>query len=132
MRERKEFKMAASVAGRSILVRALCRASTNSSSATRRFSLPSRSSNFVPHRSPIPSPSPLRYYSFSPSLALCGLILIISNPFWILIGLKRLLRRELSSLQPVHSVIASACLVSKLPSEASTSTEGKLSLSLSL
>ncbi|GMY15875.1 hypothetical protein FCV25MIE_11114 [Fagus crenata] len=94
--------MAASVAGRSILVRALCRASTNSSSATRRFSLPSRSSNFVPHRSPIPSPSPLR-----------------------------LLRRELSSLQPVHSVIASACLVSKLPSEASTSTEGRFANYLS-
>ncbi|XP_043710674.1 uncharacterized protein LOC122659641 [Telopea speciosissima] len=31
----------------------------------------------------------------------------------------------LSSLLPVHSAIASACLVSKLPSEASTSTEGR-------
>lgn len=123
--------MAASVAGRSTLVRAFCRASMSPSSATRRFSLPPRTSNFVPHRSPTSSP-PLRCYSFSLSLALCTLTLIISNPFWTLIGLKRLLRRELSSLQPVHSAIASACLVSKLPSEASTSTEGNLSLSLSL
>ncbi|GMY31932.1 hypothetical protein FCV25MIE_27174 [Fagus crenata] len=89
--------MAASVAGRSTLLRALCRASTNSSSATRRFSLPPRSSNFLPHRSPTSPPPPVR-----------------------------LVRRELSSLLPIHSAIASACLVSKLPSEASTSSEGKL------
>ncbi|KAI8016267.1 hypothetical protein LOK49_LG05G00887 [Camellia lanceoleosa] len=38
------------------------------------------------------------------------------------------LRREsmfLSSLLPVHSAIASACLVSKLPNELSSSTEGR-------
>nr|XP_023912928.1 uncharacterized protein LOC112024538 [Quercus suber]POF09868.1 hypothetical protein CFP56_53416 [Quercus suber] len=93
--------MAASVAGRSTLVRAFCRASMSPSSATRRFSLPPCTSNFVPHRSPTSSP-PLR-----------------------------LLRRELSSLQPVHSAIASACLVSKLPREASTSTEGRFANYLS-
>ncbi|KAB1207283.1 hypothetical protein CJ030_MR7G011604 [Morella rubra] len=91
--------MATSVAtGRSTLVRAMCRASKNSSSSssfgTKRFSVPLRPSNFLPHRTPISPPS------------------------------LRLVRRELSSLQPVHSAIASACLVSKLPSDASTSTEG--------
>jgi len=40
------------------------------------------------------------------------------------ISSSRLVRRELSSLLPVHSAIASACLVSKLPSEVSTSSEG--------
>ncbi|KAJ6310973.1 hypothetical protein OIU76_015655 [Salix suchowensis] len=39
------------------------------------------------------------------------------------ISSSRLVRRELSSLLPVHSAIASACLVSKLPSELSTSSE---------
>ncbi|XP_057955465.1 uncharacterized protein LOC131149225 isoform X2 [Malania oleifera] len=37
---------------------------------------------------------------------------------------SRFLRRELSTLLPVHSAIASACLVSKLPSELSASIEG--------
>lgn len=55
----------------------------------------------------------------------CDLILM-SNPALNSTGFQRLVRRELSSLQPVHSVIASACLVSKLPSEAITSTEGIL------
>nr|XP_034910059.1 uncharacterized protein LOC118045511 [Populus alba]TKR66164.1 hypothetical protein D5086_0000314060 [Populus alba] len=41
------------------------------------------------------------------------------------ISSSRLVRRELSSLLPVHSAIASACLVSKLPSEVSTSSEGR-------
>ncbi|XP_050247632.1 uncharacterized protein LOC126695063 isoform X2 [Quercus robur] len=79
--------MATSVAGRSTVLRAMCRASTNSSpssSATRRFSLPlplpPRSSNFVPRLSPTSHPPPLRL---------------------------RLVRREVSSLQPVHSAIAS-------------------------
>ncbi|XP_040992927.1 uncharacterized protein LOC121239697 [Juglans microcarpa x Juglans regia] len=90
--------MAASVAtGRSNLVRAICRRSKFSSSGTRSFSMPLRPSNSVPRRTQMP-PHPL-----SP----------------------RLLRRQLSSLQPVHSAVASACLVSKLPSEASTSTEGQ-------
>ncbi|KAF5471005.1 hypothetical protein F2P56_011484 [Juglans regia] len=92
--------MAASMAvGRSTLVRAMCRASKISccSSATRRFSIPPSPSNFVPRRTP-----------FSPH-----------HPS------PRLVRRELSSLLPIHSAIASACLVSKLPSEASNSTEGR-------
>lgn len=59
--------MATSVAtGRSTLVRAMCRASKNSSSSssfgTKRFSVPLRPSNFLPHRTPISPPS-LRYYS---------------------------------------------------------------------
>uniref|UniRef100_A0A7N2R8Z0 Uncharacterized protein n=1 Tax=Quercus lobata TaxID=97700 RepID=A0A7N2R8Z0_QUELO len=92
--------MATSVAGRSTVLRAMCRASTNSStpSARRRFSLPlplplpPRSSNFVPRLSPTSHPPPLR-----------------------------LVRREVSSLQPVHFAIAS--LVSKLPTEATTSSQ---------
>ncbi|XP_059430622.1 uncharacterized protein LOC132164202 [Corylus avellana] len=99
--------MAASVAGRSRLVYALCRASKNSSSsssfsAPRRFSVPLRPSNLVPRRSPI-SPPPL----------------------------LRLVRRELCSLQPVHAAIASACLVSKLSSEVSPSAEGRFANYLS-
>uniref|UniRef100_A0A7N2M3H1 Uncharacterized protein n=1 Tax=Quercus lobata TaxID=97700 RepID=A0A7N2M3H1_QUELO len=42
--------------------------------------------------------------------------------------IQRLLRRELSSLQPIHSAISLACLVSKHPSEASTSTEDRIVL----
>ncbi|XP_062172644.1 uncharacterized protein LOC133878152 [Alnus glutinosa] len=96
--------MAASVAGRSRLMPALCRASKNSSSfpSTRRFSVPLRPSSFVLRRSPI-SPPPL----------------------------LRLVRRELCSLHPVHAAIASACLVSKLPSEVSTSTIGRFANYLS-
>eukprot|EP00257_Ricinus_communis_P023508 XP_015583507.1 uncharacterized protein LOC8276106 [Ricinus communis] len=41
------------------------------------------------------------------------------------------LRRELSSLLPLHSVVASSRLVSKLPSEASTSAEGRFANYLS-
>ncbi|KAM1056379.1 hypothetical protein ACFX13_030536 [Malus domestica] len=37
---------------------------------------------------------------------------------------SRLLGRELSSLQPLHNAIASACLISKLPALA-TSSEGR-------
>ncbi|KAJ7947945.1 hypothetical protein O6P43_028488, partial [Quillaja saponaria] len=96
---REREKMAASVAGRSAIVRTLCRASTSS---VRGRPLPSCSSNFIAHRTPILHPSPLR-----------------------------LVRRELSSFRPFHNVIASACLVSKLPSEASTSTEGRFSNYLS-
>ncbi|KAK7827326.1 hypothetical protein CFP56_031206 [Quercus suber] len=100
--------MATSVAGRSTVLRAMCRASTNTSpsSATRRFSLPlplplpPRSSNFVPRLSPTSHPPPLRL---------------------------RLVRREVSPLQPVHSAIASASIVSKLPTEATTSSQGKFS-----
>ncbi|KAL1201899.1 hypothetical protein V5N11_014858 [Cardamine amara subsp. amara] len=37
---------------------------------------------------------------------------------------SRFIRRELSTQQPFHSVIASACLVSKLPSDVTDSYEG--------
>ncbi|XP_022152888.1 uncharacterized protein LOC111020511 [Momordica charantia] len=88
----------ASVALRSSCLRAICRIST--SSAARNVSvssvLPSLRSSFVPRRT-----------SISPTHSL------------------RLLRRELSSLRPVHSAIASACLVSELPAEASASVEGR-------
>ncbi|GAV66409.1 hypothetical protein CFOL_v3_09919 [Cephalotus follicularis] len=43
----------------------------------------------------------------------------------------RLLRRELSTFLPVHSAIAAACLVSKLPSEATTSAQGRFANYLS-
>ncbi|KAB1215936.1 hypothetical protein CJ030_MR4G028710 [Morella rubra] len=90
--------MAASLAaGRSTLVRAMSRTSKTSSfsySVTRGFSVPTLPSNFVRRQAPIFPPPPLK-----------------------------LILRELASLKPVHSAIASACLVSKLPSEASTSTE---------
>ncbi|XP_031265352.1 uncharacterized protein LOC116129087 [Pistacia vera] len=43
----------------------------------------------------------------------------------------RLLRRELSSLVPLHSAISAACLVSKLPSEASASIQGRFANYLS-
>ncbi|OAY51454.1 uncharacterized protein LOC110612934 [Manihot esculenta] len=43
----------------------------------------------------------------------------------------RFVRRELSSVLPLHSAIASACLVSKLPSELSTSAEGRFANYLS-
>ncbi|KAF3455348.1 hypothetical protein FNV43_RR05797 [Rhamnella rubrinervis] len=91
--------MAASIAGSSTVVRTLLRATTsNSITASTRFSAPPLSSirsAFRPLRSGISSPSPLR-----------------------------LIRRELSSLRPIHSAIASACLVSKLPADATICTEG--------
>ncbi|XP_021278939.1 uncharacterized protein LOC110412669 [Herrania umbratica] len=40
-------------------------------------------------------------------------------------SLSRLVRRELSTLQPVHSAVASACLVSKLPRDAKSCAEGR-------
>ncbi|CAN8247154.1 unnamed protein product [Cochlearia groenlandica] len=39
-------------------------------------------------------------------------------------SVPRFLRRELSTLLPLHSVVAAACLVSKLPSDV-TSYEGR-------
>ncbi|XP_054811851.1 uncharacterized protein LOC129313050 [Prosopis cineraria] len=86
----------ASIAGRRISVRFLCRTSTNSSPRRLSFVGSLRNSNFTLLRTPITHTSPLR-----------------------------LLRRELSSLKPVHSAIASAYLVSKLPYNASTPNEGR-------
>ncbi|XP_038725221.1 uncharacterized protein LOC120016491 [Tripterygium wilfordii] len=103
---RKAGDMAASMAGRATptLLRAAWRTpSTNSviarATTTKRISVslptPSLSSNLMLRQSRI---------SASPS---------------------RLVRRELSTFLPVHSAIASACLVSKLPSEFTPSTEGR-------
>ncbi|KAJ7981123.1 hypothetical protein O6P43_000430 [Quillaja saponaria] len=89
------------MAGRSAIVRSLCRAATNSVPRRTSLGVPPRSTNFIPLRIPILHPSPFR-----------------------------LVRRELTSFRPVHGAIASACLVSKLPSEAGTSTEGLLTISV--
>ncbi|KAF4379709.1 hypothetical protein F8388_023726 [Cannabis sativa] len=43
----------------------------------------------------------------------------------------RLLRRELSSFRPLHSAIASACLVSKLPNDVDSSSDGRFANYLS-
>ncbi|KAI9080212.1 hypothetical protein K1719_037890 [Acacia pycnantha] len=88
--------MAASMAGRRMSVRFLCRTPTNSFTGRPSFvgSLPNSSS--TPLRTPITHSSPLR-----------------------------LVRRELSSFKPVHSAIASAYLVSKLPCNANTPNEGR-------
>ncbi|BFG34630.1 hypothetical protein CerSpe_209040 [Prunus speciosa] len=82
--------MSASIAGRSTILRAFCRATTTRRARISATPCPSIQSNFMPRRSPS----------------------------------SRLLRRELSSLQPLHSAIASACLISKLPALA-TSSEGR-------
>ncbi|KAG6585998.1 hypothetical protein SDJN02_17476 [Cucurbita argyrosperma subsp. argyrosperma] len=89
--------MAASVALRSSCLRAISRISTGSAARNVSVSsvLPSVRSSFVSRRISI-SPHSLR-----------------------------LLRRELSSLRPIHSAIASACLVSELPAEASASVQGR-------
>ncbi|KAK8645490.1 hypothetical protein V6N13_119317 [Hibiscus sabdariffa] len=39
-------------------------------------------------------------------------------------SLSRFVRRELSTLLPIHSAVASACLVSKLPRDANSCAEG--------
>ncbi|XVF69104.1 hypothetical protein PTKIN_Ptkin11bG0053800 [Pterospermum kingtungense] len=46
-------------------------------------------------------------------------------------SISRLVRRELSTLQPVHSAVASACLVSKLPRDANSCAEGRFANYLS-
>ncbi|CAB4313371.1 unnamed protein product [Prunus armeniaca] len=81
--------MSASIAGRSTILRAFCRATTTTRARISATPCPSIQSNFMPRRSPS----------------------------------SRLLRRELSSLQPLHSAIASACLISKLPALATSSEE---------
>ncbi|GMI92240.1 hypothetical protein like AT2G27775 [Hibiscus trionum] len=40
-------------------------------------------------------------------------------------SLSRLVRRELSTLLPIHSAVASACLVSKLPCDSNCCAEGR-------
>ncbi|GMI88998.1 hypothetical protein like AT2G27775 [Hibiscus trionum] len=46
-------------------------------------------------------------------------------------SLSRLIRRELSTLQPVHSAVAAACLVSRLPRDANSCAEGRFANYLS-
>ncbi|KAM5585300.1 hypothetical protein ABKV19_004608 [Rosa sericea] len=85
--------MSASIAGRTTILRAFCRAATTTTTTpriSRTTCLPSIRSNSTP-RCPT----------------------------------SRLLRRELSSLQPLHSSIAAACLVSKLPNLAASTSEGR-------
>ncbi|XP_030522712.1 uncharacterized protein LOC115735558 [Rhodamnia argentea] len=105
---RGKKKMAASVAGRSAFLCAASRATTRTASSTLRGAVPasprpSGCPNFTLPRTRISPPPP----SF------------------------RLMRRELSSLLPVHSAIASARLVSKLPSEVNFSAEGRFANYLS-
>ncbi|XP_039052258.1 uncharacterized protein LOC120193904 isoform X2 [Hibiscus syriacus] len=44
---------------------------------------------------------------------------------------SRLIRREVSTLQPIHSAVASSCLVSKLPRDANSCAEGRFANYLS-
>ncbi|KAL4333054.1 hypothetical protein GQ457_07G042500 [Hibiscus cannabinus] len=46
-------------------------------------------------------------------------------------SLSRLVRRELSTLQPFHSAVASACLVSRLPRNVNSCVEGRFANYLS-
>ncbi|PPR84069.1 hypothetical protein GOBAR_AA36638 [Gossypium barbadense] len=92
--------MAATIASRSSFLRPILRTATTSTIARTKisFSGPSSSlrSNFSLHQTRISPPS-----------------------------LSRFVRRELSTLQPLHSAVASACLVSKLPSDANSCAAGR-------
>ncbi|XWS28614.1 hypothetical protein CRYUN_Cryun25bG0085800 [Craigia yunnanensis] len=98
--------MAATIAARSSFLRPIFRTATKTTTSRTRipFSVPNPSlrSNFTLCQTRI---SPL--------------------------SLSRLVRRELSSLQPVHSAVASACLVSKLPRYANSFAEGRFANYLS-
>ncbi|KAJ9188724.1 hypothetical protein P3X46_000091 [Hevea brasiliensis] len=98
------------IAGRSTstLMRATWRATTATESATGR----------------IPLSASIRSWT-RPNLTLRQSRISPSSPS------GRFVRRELSSLLPLHNVIASACLVSKLPSELSTAAEGRFANYLS-
>ncbi|CAH8304562.1 unnamed protein product [Eruca vesicaria subsp. sativa] len=72
--------------------------------ASKRSLNPPRPRNSLPNLNP--TSSPLRQARIEAS------------------SLPRFLRRELSTHQPFHSVVAAACLVSKLPSDV-TSYEGR-------
>ncbi|KAK6235132.1 hypothetical protein SCA6_010469 [Theobroma cacao] len=91
--------MAATIASRSSFLRPIFRTATTTTTTRTRvpFSVPNPSlrSNFNLHQTRISPPS-----------------------------LSRLVRRELSTLQPVYSAVASACLVSKLPRDAKSCAEG--------
>ena len=79
------------------------RASTNScpSSATRRFSLPLSSSNFVPRLSPTSHPPPLRYQLFLPSSLSLYLHLCDLNYDWFVKVKAGPKRSEFPSTRPL-------------------------------
>ncbi|GMI81693.1 hypothetical protein like AT2G27775 [Hibiscus trionum] len=95
--------MAATIASKSSVLRPFFRTATTTR-AKISFSAPNPSlrSNFTLHQTRI-------------------------SPF----SLSRLVRRELSTLQPFHSAVASACLVSKLPCNANSCVEGRFANYLS-
>ncbi|XVE59520.1 hypothetical protein DITRI_Ditri05aG0052500 [Diplodiscus trichospermus] len=95
--------MAATIAARSPFLRPIVRTATSARARTS-FSVPNPSlrSNFT-----------LRQTRIFPS------------------SFSRLVRRELSTLQPFHSAVASACLISKLPRDANSCTEGRFANYLS-
>ncbi|KAE8729415.1 hypothetical protein F3Y22_tig00003715pilonHSYRG00096 [Hibiscus syriacus] len=96
--------MAATIATRSSFLRPMFRTATTTTRNKIPFSVPNPSlrSNFTLHQT-----------RTSPS------------------SLSRLIRRELSTLQPIHSAVASACLVSKLPRDANSCAEGRFANYLS-
>ncbi|KAI3868527.1 hypothetical protein MKX03_035700 [Papaver bracteatum] len=91
---------AASISRTSLFIRNFCKTTKTINTVSHSFSLPTAtsasSSNFIFQQARISTP--------------------------------RRLRREalfLNTLHPVHSATAAACLVSKLPTEVSTSTDGR-------
>ncbi|XP_021899113.1 uncharacterized protein LOC110815582 [Carica papaya] len=88
--------MVAATAVRSAFMRPIWRKTTNLSASRKKFSIPISNPSSAGNRSTFPD-----------------------------LSLSRLVRRELSTLQPVHSAIASACLVSKLPTDLTTFYQGR-------
>ncbi|XP_026460578.1 uncharacterized protein LOC113361598 isoform X2 [Papaver somniferum] len=89
---------AASISRTSLFIRNFCKTTKTINTVSHSFSLPTAtsSSNFLFQQARISTP--------------------------------RRLRREalfLNTLHPIHSATAAACLVSKLPTEVSTSTDGR-------
>lgn len=127
--QEQKREMAASIGGgRSTFLRSIRRISRNSTASS-----PSISPNFMLRHTPVSSPRP------SSSSRFASFLFFLFNQFWIfliilthhsLLVLVRWLPRQLSSLLPVHSAIASACLVSNLPAEPTTSIQGSPLFSL--
>ncbi|XP_022753776.1 uncharacterized protein LOC111302103 [Durio zibethinus] len=101
--------MAAAIAARSSFLRPIFRtATTTTTTTTARTRTPFS----------VPNPSLRSSFTFRQTR--------ISPP-----SLSRLVRRELSTLQPVHSAVASACLVSTLPRDTNSCAEGRFANYLS-
>ena len=130
--QEQKREMAASIGGgRSTFLRSIRRISRNSTASS-----PSISPNFMLRHTPVSSPRPSSSSRFASFLFF---FLTNSKSFYIIIlthhsllVLVRWLPRQLSSLLPVHSAIASACLVSNLPAEPTTSIQGSPPFSLYL